>query len=98
MQNTELEVPANCNFDHAKKVIEQCCREEGLQITLTGSLSSYPGSTHWHFKKGRERGTLEVTIWPIKNRIWFSVQKGRTSEWIEEVIQRLKHSIESRLK
>jgi hypothetical protein len=79
-ENTELEVPKNCNFDYAKKVIEQCSREEGLEITLTGSLSTFPGSTHWHLKKERERGVVEVMVWPMKKRIWFSVQKGRTSE------------------
>ncbi len=40
---------------------------------LRGILRTYPGSKHWHFQKPGERGTLEATLWPARNQVWFSV-------------------------
>jgi hypothetical protein len=44
-------------------------------------------------KKERERGTLELTWWPGKRRLWFKIQAGRTGDWIDEAIPTLSKRI-----
>jgi hypothetical protein len=61
---------------------------------MKGTLANYPGCVHWHYKKGKARGTLEITWWERENRLWFKVAKGRTGDWIEGSITRLKGKIE----
>jgi hypothetical protein len=65
-----------------ERTVETVLREFGLQQSLKGTLGTYRGCLHWHFKKPRISGTLEVTAWPVKKRLWFSVQSGRVADWI----------------
>ena len=58
----------------------------GLHIKTTGTLASYPGSLHWHIVKPGATGTLELTYWPAPKSLWFKVQAGRQSAWIDEVL------------
>jgi hypothetical protein len=76
------------------QIIESLCRAHGLSITMKATLSKYPGSIHWHLKKGRDKGTLEITLWPRERRLWFSMQDGRRAEWVMESAQRIKHELE----
>jgi hypothetical protein len=78
-------------------VVERACAAEGLRLTLKGTLAGYPGCVHWHYKKGKERGTLEITWWESKRRLWFKVAAGRTGEWIEAAAEKLKKRIEKQL-
>ena len=94
MIETEVDIPPAADFSQAEQVIEGCCRAEGLLVGLKGTLVSYPGCVHWHFKREAQRGTLEVTWWAQARRVWFSVQAGRTGAWIEEAIARLKETLE----
>ncbi|MBI2583919.1 MAG: hypothetical protein HYW25_04590 [Candidatus Aenigmarchaeota archaeon] len=64
---------------------------------MKGTVSKYPECIHWHFKKGRQRGTLEITLWKEQRRIWFNVQAERTADWIDESVSKLKKSIEREL-
>jgi hypothetical protein len=64
---------------------------------LKGTLASYPGSIHWHFKQAQPRGTLEITWWESGHRLWFKVARGRTSEWMLKSIPQLKEQIEKLL-
>jgi hypothetical protein len=91
------EIPLNIRrFDDAAIArIDAAIEQHGLLTTMKGTLISYPGSTHWHCKLGNEPGTLEITLWPDKQRAWFKVQAGRRGIWIDEVIAKLKQSIES---
>ena len=66
----------------------------GLLTTMKGTLKSYPGCTHWHCKRGRETGTLEITLDPARARAWFKVQTGRRATWIDDVIPKLKLALE----
>jgi len=77
--------------------VEAQCAAEALQMTLKGTLAKYPGCVHWHFKRGFERGTLEITWWPSARRLWFSVQAGRTGVWVEESLNQIKAALERRL-
>lgn len=97
MIEVELQIPANANSEHVVEVVEQVCSSDGLTCTQKGTLSSYPGCIHWHFKLGTQKGTLEITWWETKNRLWFKVAKGRTGDWMDENIARLKKKIEDSL-
>ena len=83
-----MPVPTPAKIDAA---VKRC----GLVVSMRGSLAKYPGCIHWHLKRGRERGTLEVTIWPAEGRLWLSVQEGRKANWISGAIEQLKAALTS---
>ena len=97
MTEIEITVPSLTDLSQAEQIIEQRCMVEGLSVNLKGSLSQYPGCIHWHFKRGGQRGTLEITLWASARRIWFSIHTGRTGDWIEETLFRLKQDLEKDL-
>jgi hypothetical protein len=97
MIEVELLVPDRVNIDGLVRAVEQICVANGLTCTLKGTLASYSGCIHWHFKKGKQKGTLEVTWWESKHRLWFKLANGRKGEWIDESMPRLKEQIEKAL-
>ena len=98
MLEYEVQLPERVVPSEAVVAIEAACVDAGLRCALKGSLRSYPGSDHWHYKRDREPGTLEVTLWPARRRLWLSVQAGRRAEWIEPLIEPLRQEIERRLR
>ena len=98
MIEINIEVPENANTDIVVDSVERVCLQHQVNCTLKGTLASYPGSTHWHFKAGKQKGTLEITWWENKNRLWFKVADGRTSKWIEESLPKIKEEIEKLLR
>ncbi len=97
MTEIEITIPLQANLSGAEQIIEQCCKVEGLPASLKVSLAKYPGCVHWHFKLDGQRGTLEITLWASRRRIWFSIHTGRTGDWIEEAVTRLKQDLERAL-
>ena len=97
MIEVELQIPANASSEHVIGVVEQVCSSDGLTCARKGTLAGYAGCIHWHFKMGAQKGTLEITWWETKNRLWFKVAKGRTGDWIAENIAALKSKIEDSL-
>jgi GT2 family glycosyltransferase len=81
-------------FQKLEKTIEKSCKEYGLSLKLKSSLAKYPDSVHWHYKKGREPGTLEITFLKKEKRLWFSVQSKRKGPWIRSAISHLKAKFE----
>src|SRR3989304_10109552 len=65
----------------------------GLLTTQVTTLSKYPGSVHWHFKKGKERGTLEATYWPERHRAWLSYRSGREAGGVAPAIREFKRVV-----
>ena len=55
MIEMELQIPADATNDSVVKVVEQVCSANGLTQALKGTLASYPGCVHWHFKKVKKR-------------------------------------------
>jgi hypothetical protein len=98
MREVEFKVPPSAQLIDAGSVIEATCAAEGLQIGMKGTLASFPGSTHWHFKRPKERGTLEITLFPRDRRIWAQIQDGRRAEWIEPCLANIRHTLEGKLK
>lgn len=94
----DIDVPLPRGTD--AEIIEQfddVVAQSGLTVTLRDSLRKYPGCVHWHLKKGREPGTLELTLWPDERRAWFSVHRGRAAPWIDAELERLAATLQQRL-
>jgi hypothetical protein len=99
MQEVEFVIPKHRNLEGAEKLIEEVCGAMGLEIAMKGSLSAYPGSIHWHYKMDRKRrGTLELTLFMAGRRIWSQVQSGRKAPWIDDVLPKIRRSIENGLR
>ena len=75
--------------------VEAAVGRVGLVVSMKGTLAKFPGCTHWHLKRGGERGVLEVTLWPAEKRLWLSVQDGRKGAWIDEAVERLARVLSS---
>jgi hypothetical protein len=82
-------------LNRLENLIEKTCLEHELTLRLKSALSKYPNSVHWHFKNGKQRGTLEITFWKEERRLWFSVQSKRNASWIPKMIRKLKSELES---
>jgi hypothetical protein len=97
MIEVELQISDRVEPEIVLRVVEQVCASNELTCSLKGTLVSYPGSVHWHFKQDKQRGILEITWWECEHRLWFKVASGRTSEWIMKRIPRWKEQIENLL-
>jgi len=97
MIEVELQIPADTKSDSVVRVVEQVCSQNDLTCVVKGPLASYPGCIHWHFKKDKRKGTLEITWWEDENRLWFKVANGRRGKWIDEALPKLKQEIEGSL-
>ena len=97
MREIELRVSKSCDFKRAEALIERIVAERGLIVGLKSALAGYPGSIHWHFKKPKQKGTLEITLYPKDRRIWAQVQDGRKAEWIDQELPPLIRMIETEL-
>ena len=89
MTEREFPVPADWAREEVAEQIEAILVASGLVVSLRGTLAKYPGCTHWHLKKHREKGTLEITWWPQQNRLWFKIATGRQADWMAEAMDRL---------
>ncbi|MFD1021024.1 hypothetical protein [Thalassobacillus hwangdonensis] len=69
--------------------IEELAGRHGLKLTQRTTLSTKKGSYHWHFKKGKEKGVLEITYWPKRHQLWLDIHDNRRAEWNLEIIERL---------
>jgi hypothetical protein len=98
MREVEFRVPPSAQFIDIESTIESICAAEGLQIGMKSALASFPGSTHWHFKRSKERGTLEITLLPSRRRIWAQIQDGRRADWIDACLAKITRAVEGKLK
>jgi hypothetical protein len=94
MSETEIYWPEAIPTDVAVADIEACCSAIGLTQTLSGALGKYAGCTHWHYKRGKATGVLEITLWPRQNRLWIAIHKNRNAAWVSEAATRLKTEVE----
>jgi len=97
MTYEEIPLPAGLTLAEAARWIEADCAAEDLRVGSRGTLATYPGSIHWHLKRGQEMGTLEVTLLNRERRIHLSVHKNRTAPWTEATLERLASSLTARI-
>jgi hypothetical protein len=77
--------------------IEGIIKEFNLTITQKTTLSTMKGTIHYHLKKGKLPGVLELTYWPQKKRLWIEIHDNRKSEWNENIISSFAERIADRL-
>jgi hypothetical protein len=93
MKELPIHLPARASLARIERAIDQAIAACGLTVKLRGTLRRFPRSVHWHVKCGRERGTLEITLWPQESRAWFTIQDGRRGEWIPAMAEQLGDTI-----
>src|SRR5271163_1539130 len=98
MADFQVAVHENADFRRAGGAVERCCRRLGLMQGMKTTLAKHPGSTHWHYKRAKLSGTIEITVWPPQRRVWITVQDGRRADWIVEMIPALKAELEQALR
>ncbi len=94
MIEIDLPIPSSSEtflIDH----IDRCLAATGLTITSKGDLAKYPGCVHWHLRHGSAKGTLELTYWPAKPRLWFKIAANRGADWMEQSVKELRKAIEN---
>ena len=69
--------------------IENFVEAAGLRVTTRTTLAEFPGSIHWHIKRGKEAGTLEATLFNRERRIGLNVRKGREGVWTAAALEAL---------
>ena len=94
MIEVELRIPNNSNNKLIIETVENVCAANGLACALKGTLGRYPGCVHWHYKKGKQKGTLEITWWERQNLLWFKVAENRRGKWMDDALTKLKKEIE----
>ena len=90
-------VPPAFEIDRLPALAEEVCGRHGLAETFKGTLAAYRGCLHWHFARPGTRGTLELTFWPARRRLWIKVSDNRRAEWIDEVLPTLASALRSAL-
>ena len=95
MTEIDIKLPGIDDADGVIQRVESTLASHGLTMHSRGTVKSHPGCTHWHWKSGRQSGTLEVTFWPARRRLWFKVQSGRRAAWIDQIVPVLKAALES---
>ena len=73
--------------------IEKACKAAGLQLTMKTSLKTLPDNEHWHFKKGKLKGVLEITLLPNDNRLVLGCKSNRGGDWIDSLIVELSQTL-----
>ena len=89
MQEIEIPIPAGSDIALIESTIDHAILHAGLHVTLRSTLNKYRGCIHWHLKKGKKRGTLELTLLPKEERAWFSIHQNRKGDWIDETVSTL---------
>jgi hypothetical protein len=95
MTEIDIDMPGLRNVARAARRIERVISGHKLELASRGTLKKYPGCIHWHCRRAGSKGTLEITLWPLKNRVWFKIQSGRRAAWIDELIPSLKRTLEA---
>ena len=85
------------NFHTNKKIspvfLENIYRATELMVIMKGSLKSLPKNIHWHLKKGRENGVLEITLITATREVILSCKINRTAVWIPGAMRELKEKL-----
>ena len=85
----EIAVAPGVPLAQIAQKIEDFVETAGLRVTTRTTLAEYPGSIHWHIKRGKEAGTLEATLFNRERRVGLNVRKGREGVWTAEALEAL---------
>jgi len=96
MKKFDISLPLNPIADQVAASFEKAVIGQSLTIKSRGTLKTIPGCVHWHINKNGEKGTLEATFDSTRLRLWLCFHDNRYAEWIDEAIEKIKKSLESR--
>ncbi|MBC8103488.1 MAG: hypothetical protein H7Z41_12995 [Cytophagales bacterium] len=96
MTYDEIILPRTFPLADAARAVEVACEAEGLRVATRGTLADQAGSIHWHYKRGKETGMLEVTLLNRERRILLSVQKNREAPWTEAALEAISAALTAR--
>lgn len=71
------------------EIVDRAILSLGLEMAMRTTLKAYPASIHWHVRRPKRTGTLEITYDPATHHAWFSTRAGRTKEWVMEAMEKL---------
>jgi transglutaminase-like putative cysteine protease len=74
------------NEEQVMMDIEKIIKQFDLIVTQKSTLSTKKGSVHYHLKRGKSKGVLELTYWPAMRGLWVEIHDNRSAEWNEELI------------
>ena len=96
MPITEIEFMLPPLSDHSQvtDLIETICRDLELTCSLKETLKSYPGCVHWHYRKEKFSGTLELIWFATKPRLWAKIHPKRQAAWMTTTLPLIKQRIE----
>ncbi|MFN8286394.1 MAG: hypothetical protein U0V74_06565 [Chitinophagales bacterium] len=74
--------------------IDKLCEKLGLAVTMKGILKSIGPNKHWHLKKGKAKGVLEITLMLESGEIILSVHDNRKGDWEEDMMKQVKKAMQ----
>jgi hypothetical protein len=83
--------------EEIKSKISDVIRKHGLNTASLHTLKSIPGSIHWHVKKGKEKGLLEITYVSKQKQVWVDIHDNRRSDWNLRLIESFTEAIRKEL-
>ena len=89
-----MEKRFSCKSSIVSNRVEMACLKMGLDVTMKGALKSLTPNVHWHFKKGKEPGVLEITLLLNENKLILSCKKNRGGDWVKQATESLKQVLE----
>lgn len=84
--NSKLPLTKSLDADFVIEEIEKIIHTYRLNITQKTTLSTLKGSIHYHLKKGKEAGVIELTYWASKHRLWTEIHDNRQADWNKDMI------------
>ncbi len=97
MNTAEVKLPSAADLRSVEGLVQKTCTARGLEMAMKTSLKSYPGSAHWHFRKGNQPGTIEIIFWKDGRRLWIAVHSNRAGSWTAEEMRGLKSELQEKL-
>ena len=74
----------------SETLVEKLCGKHKLEVSMKTTLKGLPPNIHWHYKQGKEKGVLEITIIFSTNEIILACKKNRESAWVLTVAEDLR--------
>ncbi len=81
-----VSVPLDRTLDDVDAWLYDVAALRCLDIHSAVSLRGMPGSRHWHLRRSRIPGTLEITFNPVNRELRMSAHSNRLGSWVEETL------------
>ncbi len=72
---------ATTTADEVWRLLDRFAARDGLECRAIGAIARQEGSGHWHLRRTRRRGTLEISFLPLRGVVVIEVRSNRIGEW-----------------